>query len=553
MLSLAPLGLILEWLFRTAGVLLLGPHMYLVGIHVDAQRAEASGRDLEYAHATKAERRRILESRREAMLAEAERRKADELGMDVSKFKHGIKGVPVEQPLASGLKWECVGTTEPRTGVELTEHDALAEAIHTRAGGGEDHQHQAGDEVEFTQLEWADLAVGGLRADHYVEVGGAYYRPARWPCKCVSCALLKRTSARLDAWYSWARPVAPADAESDASAAASAPLLDDDEAQETARTSCTQSSSASSNYLASTARRGSEQIFSLLSPLATAQNGVEPASGLKWERADGVGQPAGTIELVNQALSDALRSKLAAREGGGEKEADGAAEHELHLAESEWASMGVGDGLQMNHVVLVTEGVYFQPAERLGRVSLARTLQDKTRYGVLKLRIDPATTHFRFLSTPEPMRSSAVPLAEGVHPSHASPSAPPEGVGDDGAGDGPHAAKRHGLQRVGTQLLGKVGTIASTGAASVRATTALVNDVAKSAHDGVDKAGRSVRSPRRLSVRAMFASGKPGGDAPSREHVGASDETRSEGASAAARRVDAENAGETPRSPLDLV
>ena len=91
--------------------------MYLVGIHVDAQRAEAAG-------ATSSRARHQggaaadTESRREAMLAEAERRKADELGMDVSKFKHGIKGVPVEQPLASGLKWECVGTRD-EDGVEL--------------------------------------------------------------------------------------------------------------------------------------------------------------------------------------------------------------------------------------------------------------------------------------------------------------------------------------------------------------------------------------------------------------------------------------------------
>ena len=71
--SLLPWGLIWEWLFRILGLAAFGPHMWWVGKKVEEARAQAEAEEEAFKFASNEERDRILDEKRDEMLAEARR------------------------------------------------------------------------------------------------------------------------------------------------------------------------------------------------------------------------------------------------------------------------------------------------------------------------------------------------------------------------------------------------------------------------------------------------------------------------------------------------
>ena len=66
-----------------------------------------------------------------------------------------------------GLKWWKTGTSKPAAGVELT-NESLSKALESKS--------------EFSNAEWKAFSIDDLKPDHYIESGGAYYKPVGWQC-----------------------------------------------------------------------------------------------------------------------------------------------------------------------------------------------------------------------------------------------------------------------------------------------------------------------------------------------------------------------------------
>ena len=63
----------------------------------------------------------------------------------------------------SGLKWKKIGDTKPSSGRELL-HTKLSECL----------EHK----TTFTHQEWVTFGIHGLRVDHYIRSGSAYFKPS---------------------------------------------------------------------------------------------------------------------------------------------------------------------------------------------------------------------------------------------------------------------------------------------------------------------------------------------------------------------------------------
>ena len=77
---------------------------------------------------------------------------------------------PAQHAAASGLTWKHVGC-RPLEGKELV-HLELADAIQSKAA------FETDELVRITHKEWESLGISYLRMSHFVDVGGACFRPA---------------------------------------------------------------------------------------------------------------------------------------------------------------------------------------------------------------------------------------------------------------------------------------------------------------------------------------------------------------------------------------
>ena len=95
---------------------------------------------------------------------------------------------PSDAPLASGLVWRRIGTTEPETGWELT-NAALSSALLTK--------------VEFELEEWEGFGIQGLGAYNFIRAGGYYYVPVaavEAPNPVVGAAISIWDNAVMQEW-----------------------------------------------------------------------------------------------------------------------------------------------------------------------------------------------------------------------------------------------------------------------------------------------------------------------------------------------------------------
>merc|ERR1711968_401699 len=71
LLYLIPWGFVFEWIFRLLGFAALGPHMYFVGLRIEAAQEQKRIEEEEFKSASDEQRAAILAGHKERMLAEA--------------------------------------------------------------------------------------------------------------------------------------------------------------------------------------------------------------------------------------------------------------------------------------------------------------------------------------------------------------------------------------------------------------------------------------------------------------------------------------------------
>jgi hypothetical protein len=64
------------------------------------------------------------------------------------------------------VKWEKTGTVKAGDGVEL-ENPKLATKLESQI-----------ESIEFSRKEWAEFGISDLSMDHFIQVGGSYWKPA---------------------------------------------------------------------------------------------------------------------------------------------------------------------------------------------------------------------------------------------------------------------------------------------------------------------------------------------------------------------------------------
>jgi len=132
-----------------------------------AQSDESLGKLGEYAYANR-EIVPLMEDLKERGMLPAicfmlNRKGCERLACIVSRdFRRKEK---IKRGPALGLKWRCIGATEPTKGRLLKSSDSeLAQALSNK--------------TEFTKIQWEAFGIRDLRTDDFIESSGTYYTPA---------------------------------------------------------------------------------------------------------------------------------------------------------------------------------------------------------------------------------------------------------------------------------------------------------------------------------------------------------------------------------------